>query len=241
MLSSFPDREAGPLKIRGGERSNRYCNQVGTLRRLPENGAPAFWAEMECHDSTAVRLTRIPFVSALNEPNLLSREPCLNSECASRPALAFKAMAHGDTNGVALAYQPKLSTAARGFVVCHSSYPFVLETSDPSSDGHDVSATQSAYPSSRKSVGRPTDQNRETENRRRTRLGGDLDTIQMYDYLWMCANFWHEAIRLKRRPWRCPPPPKLTVGWVLPRRRLIRADDLMYQLCERKPHVQAPR
>ena len=119
MLSSFLDRQTRPLKIRVGERSNRHCNQVATLLSLPENGAPTLWAEMKCHDPTAVRLTRIPFVSPFGEPNLLSREPCLNSECASRPALAFKAMAHGDTNGVALAYEPKLSAAARGFTVCH--------------------------------------------------------------------------------------------------------------------------
>ena len=57
---------------------------------------------MKCHDPTAVRLTRIPFVGTFNEPNLLSREPGLNSEGASSPALTFKAMAHGDANGVAL-------------------------------------------------------------------------------------------------------------------------------------------
>ena len=119
MLPSFPDREARPLKITIGEHPNGHCNQVGTLLSLPEDGAPTLWAEMKCYDPTAVRLTRIPFVSPFNEPNLLSRESCLNSECASRAALAFKAMAHGDTNGVALAYEPKLSAAARGFTVCH--------------------------------------------------------------------------------------------------------------------------
>ena len=126
MLSSFPNREARCLKIRVGKHPNGYCNQVGTLLRLPENGAPALGAEMKCHDPTAVPLTRIPFVSALNEPNPLSREPCLNSEGTSRPALAFKAMAHGDTNRVALAYEPKLSAAARGFTVCHWSRSQVL-------------------------------------------------------------------------------------------------------------------
>jgi len=123
MSPSFPDREAGPRKIRGAEHANGDCNQVGTLLSLPENRAPTFRAEMKCHDPTAVPLARIPFVSACNEPDLLLREPCLNSKCASRPALAFKAMAHGDTNGVTLAYEPKLSAAARGFVVCHSLAP----------------------------------------------------------------------------------------------------------------------
>jgi hypothetical protein len=123
MLSSFPDREARPLKIRVGEHPDGYGNQVGTLLSLPENGAATLRAEMKCHDPTAVPLTRIPLVGTFNEPNLLSRKPCLNSECASRPALAFKAMAHGDANGVALAYMAKLSAAARGFVVCHSSCP----------------------------------------------------------------------------------------------------------------------
>jgi hypothetical protein len=126
MPPSFPDREPRPLKIGVSEHPNGHCNQVGTLLGLPENGAPTLWAEMKCHDPTAVRLPRIPFVSAFDEPNLLSREPCLNSECASRPALAFKAMAHGYANGVALAYEPKLSAAARGFTVCHWSRSQVL-------------------------------------------------------------------------------------------------------------------
>jgi hypothetical protein len=39
------------------------------------------------------------------------------------PSLAFKAMAHGDTNRIALACEPKVSAAACGFVVCHSSCP----------------------------------------------------------------------------------------------------------------------
>ena len=94
MLSSFPDREARPLKIWVSEHPNGYRNQVGTLPSLPENGAPTLRAETKCHDPTAIPLTRISFLSAFDEPDLLSREPCLNSECASRPALAFKAMAH---------------------------------------------------------------------------------------------------------------------------------------------------
>ena len=119
MPPSFPDQEARPLKIRLGEHPNGHCNQAGTLLSLPEDGAPTLWAEMKCHDPTAVRVPRIPLVSAFNEPNLLSREPCLNSECASRPALAFKAMAHGDTNGVALPYQPQCPQlhAATWFVI----------------------------------------------------------------------------------------------------------------------------
>ena len=126
MLPSFPDREARPLKIRVGEHPNGHCNQVGTLLSLPENGAPTLRAETKCHDPTAIPLTRISFLSAFDEPDLLSREPCLNAECASRSALAFKAMAHGDTNRVALAYEPKLSAAARGFTVCHWSRSQVL-------------------------------------------------------------------------------------------------------------------
>jgi len=39
------------------------------------------------------------------------------------PSLAFKAMAHGDTNRIALACEPQVSAAACGFVVCHSSCP----------------------------------------------------------------------------------------------------------------------
>jgi hypothetical protein len=44
----------------------------------------------------------------------ISRVPCLNSEFASRATLAFKAVAHGDTNGVALACEPKLSATVIG-------------------------------------------------------------------------------------------------------------------------------
>jgi hypothetical protein len=54
MPPSFPDRVARPFKIRVGERPNGHCNQVGTLLSLQENGAPALWAEMKCHDPTAV-------------------------------------------------------------------------------------------------------------------------------------------------------------------------------------------
>jgi hypothetical protein len=64
MPPSFPEGEARPLKIRVGEHPNGYCNEVGTFLSLQENGAPALWAEMKCHNPTAVPLTRIAFVSA---------------------------------------------------------------------------------------------------------------------------------------------------------------------------------
>ena len=123
MSSSFPDRVTRLLKIRVGEHPNRDRNQVGTLLSLPKDGATTLRTEMERYDPTAVPLTRIAFVGAGNEPNLISPEPCLNSERASCPALAFEAMAHGDANRVALAHEPKLSAATRGLVVCHSSRP----------------------------------------------------------------------------------------------------------------------
>jgi hypothetical protein len=77
MPSSFAELEARPFKVRIGEHPHGYCNQVGSLLSLPENRAPALWAEMKCHDPTAVRLPRIPLVSVFIEPSLLSREPCL--------------------------------------------------------------------------------------------------------------------------------------------------------------------
>src|SRR5271165_4703366 len=100
MLSFLPDRVTGLRKIRISEHSYSYCDQLGALLGFPENRSPTFWTKVECHSSTAICSTRISFGDALSEPDLLSRIECLNTESASRPALAFEAVAHGDADGV---------------------------------------------------------------------------------------------------------------------------------------------
>src|SRR5271165_3161997 len=100
MLSFLPDRVTGLLKIRISEHPYSYCDQLGPLLGFPENRSPTFWTKVECHGSTAICSTRISFGDALSEPDLLSRRECLNTESASRPALAFEAVAHGDADGV---------------------------------------------------------------------------------------------------------------------------------------------
>jgi hypothetical protein len=129
VSSSLPDRKMRRFKIRVGEYPDGHRDHAGNSLGFPECRAPAFRTEMEGHDPTAVRLTRAAFVSARNGPNSLSREPCLNSECASCPALAFKTVAHRDANGFALADEPKLPATARGFMICHSSLSFTLKLS----------------------------------------------------------------------------------------------------------------
>ena len=119
VLSFLPDRVTGLLKIRISEHPYSYCDQLGALLGFPENRSPAFWTKVECHSSTAICSTRISFGEALSEPDLLSRIECLNTESASRTALAFEAVAHGDANGVASNCYLELSATACGFAIWH--------------------------------------------------------------------------------------------------------------------------
>jgi hypothetical protein len=122
MLSFLPDRVAGLLKIRISEHPYSYCDQLGALLGFPENRSPAFWTKVECHSSTAICSTRVSFGDALSEPDLLSRIECLNTESASRAALAFEAVAHGDADGVASNCYLELSATACGFAIRHVDY-----------------------------------------------------------------------------------------------------------------------
>src|SRR5271166_7122487 len=122
MLSFLPDRVTGLRKIRISEHPYSYCDQLGALLGFPENRSPTFWTKVECHSSTAICSTRISFGDALSEPDLLSRIECLNTESASRPALAFEAVAHGDADGVASNCYLELSATARGFAIRHVDY-----------------------------------------------------------------------------------------------------------------------
>jgi hypothetical protein len=131
VLSFLPDRVTGLLKIRISEHPYSYCDQLGALLGFPENRSPAFWTKVECHSSTAICSTRVSFGDALSEPDLLSRIECLNTESASRPALAFEAMAHGDADGVASNCYLELSATACGFAIRHVDY-LSTETSKPS-------------------------------------------------------------------------------------------------------------
>jgi hypothetical protein len=101
MLSFLPDRVTGLLKFRIGKHPNSYCDQLGALLDFPENCSPTLWTKVECHIPAAISSTRVSVGDALSEPHLLTRIKCLNTESASRPALAFEAMAHGNADGVA--------------------------------------------------------------------------------------------------------------------------------------------
>jgi hypothetical protein len=122
MLPSLPDRVAGFLKVGIGEHPDSYRYQLGALLGFPENRSPTLRTEVECHSSTAVRSTRILFDDALSEPDLRSRIERLNTESASRPALAFEAVAHGDADGVTSNRYLELSTTACGFAIRHVDY-----------------------------------------------------------------------------------------------------------------------
>jgi hypothetical protein len=122
MLSFLPDLVTGFLKIGIGEHANSYCDQVGALLGLPKNRSPTIQTKVECHSSTAVCSTRISFDDALSESDLRSRIECLNTESASRPALAFEAVAHGDADGVASNRYLELSATACGFTIRHVDY-----------------------------------------------------------------------------------------------------------------------
>jgi len=53
---------------------------------------------------------------------LLSRIECLNTESASRTALAFEAVAHGDAGGIASHCYLELSATACSFAIRHVDY-----------------------------------------------------------------------------------------------------------------------
>lgn len=122
MLSFLPDRVTGFLKIRISEHPYSYCDQLGALLGFPENRSPAFWTKVKCHSSTAICSTRVSFGDALSEPDLLSRIECLNTESASRTALAFEAVTHGDADGVASNCYLELSATACGLAIRHVDY-----------------------------------------------------------------------------------------------------------------------
>ena len=122
VLSFLPDRVAGFLKIGVGEHPNSYGDQLGALLGFPENRSSTLRTEVECHSSTAVRSTRILFDDALSEPDLRSGIERLNTESASRPALAFEAVAHGDAGWVASNRYLELSATACGFAIRHVDY-----------------------------------------------------------------------------------------------------------------------
>ena len=122
VLSFLPDRVTGLLKIRISEHAYSDRDQLGALLGFPENRSPAFWTKVECHSSTAICSTRVSFGDALSEPDLLSRIECLNTESASRTALAFEAVAHGDADGVASNCYLELSATACGFAIRHVDY-----------------------------------------------------------------------------------------------------------------------
>ena len=80
------------------------------------------------YSPTTVRSTRISFGDTLSEPDLRSRIERLNTKSASRPALAFEAVAHGDADGVASNRYLELSATACGFAIRHVDYLSTIRT-----------------------------------------------------------------------------------------------------------------
>jgi hypothetical protein len=92
------------------------------VARVPRKPSPRILTKVECHSSTAICSTGVSFGDALSEPDLLSRIECLNTESASRTALAFEAVAHGDADGVPSNGYLELSATACGFAIRHVDY-----------------------------------------------------------------------------------------------------------------------
>lgn len=109
---------------RSGSRSGspQLWRSARALLGFPENRSLAFWTKVECHSSAAICSTGVSFGDALSEPDSLARIECLNTESASRTALAFEAVAHGDAGGIASHYYLELSATACSFAIRHVDY-----------------------------------------------------------------------------------------------------------------------
>jgi hypothetical protein len=119
MPASLPAGETGLLEAWISEIPDSYSDQIGASLGLPEDRSPAFRAKAGCHGRTAVSSTRIAFGSSPSGLDLLARIECLNAESASRPALAFEAMAHRDADRFASNLKLELSATACGFAIRH--------------------------------------------------------------------------------------------------------------------------
>src|SRR3954452_19502876 len=119
MLPRLPDGD--PRRRKGGirEGADGYGNQIGLrLSRVVDRRA-AVGAEVE-----VARLPRVGDPDVLAAPAFdahpLGREPRLEAERASRPALTREAMAHGDADRLALRPKTELLAAAGGVVRSHA-------------------------------------------------------------------------------------------------------------------------
>src|SRR4029077_8737442 len=113
---------SGPIESGIGKHSNSHTNQIGALRGCPEDSPPAVWTEVERHGPTAVCPTGVLLRDTAGGLDLFARIPCLNAEGASCSTLAFEAVAHRNTKGVAVNGQRQLSATASGFTTCHARY-----------------------------------------------------------------------------------------------------------------------
>jgi len=107
MLPTLPNRKIRLCKARVGKCAHRDRDQVRPLLCLPIDGPATFRTKAEGHAPSAVGLTN----ELLREPSRridsLGREPCLDAKHASRPALAFEAVAHRNAHRFAPAAEPE--------------------------------------------------------------------------------------------------------------------------------------
>jgi hypothetical protein len=116
------DRDARRRKARIGKRAHRHAHETRHRGGLPVNRRAAHRTETERACLAAVAgpgpLRRAPL-----DRHALPRKARLRTENAAGAFLAFEAMADGDANGFALAYEAKLSSAARSCSGGHGAYP----------------------------------------------------------------------------------------------------------------------
>jgi hypothetical protein len=119
MLPALPNRNIRLWKARVGKCAHRDRYQARRLLRPPKHGPAALGTKAEGHAPSAFGLTNELLLEPSRWIDALGREPCLDAKYASRPTLAFEAMAHRNANRFALAGKPELPTGAAGFTIRH--------------------------------------------------------------------------------------------------------------------------
>jgi hypothetical protein len=119
MLSALPNRNIRLCKTRVGKSAHRDPYQAGRLLRSPKHGPAAFRTKAEGHPPSAIGLTNELLRESSRRIDPLAREKRLDAKHASRPALAFEAMADRDANRLAAAAEPELPAGAAGFTIRH--------------------------------------------------------------------------------------------------------------------------
>lgn len=122
VLPLFVDREARRRKARVGKRAHRDGHETWRPGGLPVNRRGAHRTETESGARAAIAEPR-PLRRAPLDPHEFARKARLRPEDVAGALLAFKAMAYGDANRLALACEAKLSAAARRYSGGHCAYP----------------------------------------------------------------------------------------------------------------------